>query len=452
MGITIAGCDCGKNSLHVCLLRSDERPSNVKQFARKYKPLIVKTNREDVDKLIALNADLYVLEPTGSYSYVWINALKRAGKLVKLVSPRKIRHYAEYQGLTNKADKPDAAAICLYSLENFDNEQAFLKTERLEIRRLYLRLNSLAGDKNPVQNRLGQILAYEFPEMVSAYESADRKWLVEQPPAIWRYIAGEDMTACRIDKQVATRWNTAAKSSIGTGLSSDSQELAAQLCSFERMEYRLEKKVDEELATPEYAPYHEVFDRFEIPPRIRAALLSRIYPFDDFLRNGKPFKEYVNGDLSRRASGMTKRDRSEGEFKRSLGMGKELKQSGDKTTWKACGSSYARTAIWQFIKVKIVIGRSQGGNFADKIQPLVKSLDAPGVSPWLNSELIEAVANFTETTPEVASLRLHFEFQADQKKGDLRTSATAGRFCRMLYKALLKKIYTPTRNAAIPSA
>lgn len=434
MTITVAGCDCGKDSLHVCVLSSAEKPANLKQFARKYKPLVVKTNQEDIDKLLALDADLYVLEPTGSYSNIWVNVLSKAGKAVRLVSPRRVRHYCEYQGLTNKADRPDAAAICLYSLENYDSEQAFLKMERLEIRRLYLRLNSLAGDKNPIQNRLGQILTYEFPEMVKAYETADRDWLSPEPPTLWRYIAGEEMTG-RYGSRILNSWGKVA--TIGTGISQDARELAEQVCNFERMEYRLEVLLDQELAAPEYDRYHKVLEPFGVSPRIRAALLSRIYPFEDFLRDGRAFKEYVNGEHSRRKTGMTKRDRSEGEFKLSLGMGKELRQSGGQTSWKAGGSAYCRSAIWQYVKARIVMGR--GSNFDKKIAPVFKTFDQPGLSPWLNQDLIKAVAELTETTEQLASLRLHFEFQANEKKGDLRVSSTGGRFCRMLYKALLKE-------------
>lgn len=36
-----------------------------------------------------------------------------------------------------------------------------------------------------------------------------------------------------------------------------------------------------------------------------------------------------------RKSGMTKRDRLEGDFKLSLGMGKELAQSSSSESWKA---------------------------------------------------------------------------------------------------------------------
>ena len=138
---------------------------------------------------------------------------------------------------------------------------------------------------------------------------------------------------------------------------------------------------------------------------------------------------------------MTKRDRSEGEFKLCLGMGKVLHQSGSKTEWKAGGAKYARTALWQYIKMMIVIRRSKNCNFSEIATNLHKTLQQESVTPRLNEKMVDAVAELTDTTREVAGLRLHYEFQLD-KKGDRRTSATAGRFCRMPYKALLDEFVT----------
>jgi hypothetical protein len=427
--IKVAGCDCGKDSLHVCVI--EEVPKNLKQFSRTYKPKVVKANQKDIEQLLKLDADVYVLEPTGHYSYIWINALKREGKEVRLVSPRRVRHYCEYKGITNKADRPDAAAIASYTLENLHSDEAFLKVERMRIRDLYLQLNSTTRSKNPVNNRLGQRLSFEFPEIVKHFEDTSREWLDPEPPATYRFLAGESVTGPHSRQREQKLDQT-----IGLGLTTHTKALAAQLCEFERMEYALEVQMDEELSQPEFEAYHRIFDRFLIPRRIRAAILSRIYPFTDFLRDGRPFKEYVRGSESKRRSGMTKRDRSEGEFKLCLGMGKILYQSGNKTEWKAGGAKYARTALWQYVKIMIVIRRSKGHDFSEIAANLNKTLQQENISPWLNEAMINAIAELTNTTQEVASLRLHYEFQVG-KKGDRRISATAGRFCRMLYKALL---------------
>jgi hypothetical protein len=425
----VAGCDCGKDGLYICVL--EELPRNLKGFARSYKPLIVKADREGIETLLALDAEIYAIEPTGDYSRIWIETLQKAGNEIRLVSSRRIRHFCEYQGLTNKADRADAAAIAAYTLTNHHDSQAFLKIERLKTRELYLQLNSTNRNRNPIQNRLGQRLSFEFPEIIKTYEGLQREWL-EHPSTLYRFLAGEKVGGPHSKKREELLVNT-----VGSGLSDHTRDLAKHMLGFEEMSQRLEQQIEEELGKPEYTVYREIFSRFLVPPSIEAAILGRIYPFEDFLQNGKPVKEYIRGGQSRRRSGMTKRDRSEGEFKLSLGMGKVLSQSGGSESWKAGGSKYARTALWLYVRMIVVIKR--GKSFPKITADLEKKYRKDGLYPWLNDELIQQVAEHPVigTTPEVASLRLHFEFQ-ESKKGDLRISATAGRFCRMLYKSLVK--------------
>ncbi|MEM0978760.1 MAG: hypothetical protein AAGH78_00665 [Cyanobacteria bacterium P01_H01_bin.58] len=188
----------------------------------------------------------------------------------------------------------------------------------------------------------------------------------------------------------------------------------------------LESQIMTELGNPDYESYRRIFEDFQLYPFIQAVLIGAIYPFEKFLNDkGQRIVEYVP----------TKRDRSEAGFKLSLGMGKVLYQSGGVKEWKAGGSKTCRTVIWQYTKIIIVLGLYSGKD-KELYKRLAKGL---GVKhrQWLNDELIAAVAVATDTTQEVASLRLHYAF-SDDKKGDRRVSATAGRFTRMLYKRLWK--------------
>lgn len=428
MSPLVAGIDCGKSSVYVCSL--EEHPANLKNFCRSYKPLVLKSKREDIEVLLALPADLFVLEPTGSYSRIWIDTLVKAGRQVRLVNPRRIRNYAQYQGIVNKADKPDAAVIAAYSLVNYNNSEAFLSADRIAIRDKYLNLISTTKNKNPIFNRLGQRLEFECPEFVDSYESSRRGWL-EPVPTLLRFLAGEGYGGRGRQEKLET--------TIGLGLSEHSRELARELINLELIELRLEKDLAPELLCPEYDPYHRALDLFKVPQIHRAAIISQIYPFQDFLsEDGKPIREYVHGEHSKRRSGKTKRDRSCAGFKLSLGMGKVLSQSGQKTEWKAGGSRYARTALWQYIKIMIVIPRGKM-KFTEVAESLEAEYRIPKVSPWLNERLIRAIADRYSITPQMARLFLHFEFTVD-KKGDRKVCATAGQFCRMLYKELLREI------------
>lgn len=431
--LKIAGCDCGKSSLYVCVMT--ELPSDLKRFVRSHKTRIYQATAVDMAEFLLLDVDLYVLEPTGAYSYIWIDNLEKAGKAYRLVSSRRVRHYCEYQGVINKADKPDAAAIAAYSYQNFLSPHAFLGLERLRIRELYLQAASTSRSKNPIENRLGQRLAHEFPEYVKTYETVHRNFL-EPVPFPFRFIAGEELT-----DSYRNRRNKLLTESIGSGLSEHTRALARQLCEFEKIGLALDEELNAEMMLPEFERYHKIFEPYQVPPRVKAAILSRIYPFEDFLRDGKPIKEYIQGEHTRRKSGMTKRDRSEGEFKLSLGIGQERHQSGGKDTFKKSGAKYARTAIWQYIKITIVIHAVKRGGDKKELNQNLLDLEKEHtntVSPWLNLPLIYAVAELTKTTPEVASLRIHYAHQTD-KKGNQKVMSTAGRFTRMLYKDLVNE-------------
>lgn len=430
---SVAGLDCGKSSVHLCFL--NEPPQDLKKFCRSYKALILKPNKEDLETLLAIPADLFVLEPTGSYSRIWVDVLQKAGRNVRLVNPRRIRHFAQYHGVINKSDAPDAAAIAAYSITNFHDSSAFLKSERIQLRDVYLALTATTRNKSPMGNRLGQRLSYECPELVTTYESRARGWL-SPVPTVLRFIAGEEGYGGRGRQEKLD--NT-----IAWGLSDHSRDLARNLINLEETELKLEEKLAVELANPEYDPYHRALDKFRVPPVVRAAILSAIYPFQDFLKDGRPIKEYVHGENSKRRSGKTKRDRSAGAFKICLGMGKVLSQSGSVTEWKPGGSKYARTALWQYVKTMIVMPRGRM-KFTDVSEKLEAQYRCKKVSPWLNEALINAIVEYYAESPVyaispwVADLMLHFEFSTD-KKGDRRTSSTAGRFCRLFYRELLKE-------------
>ncbi|MCC5640202.1 transposase, partial [Nostoc sp. CHAB 5844] len=120
--------------------------------------------------------------------------------------------------------------------------------------------------------------------------------------------------------------------------------------------------------------YMKVFDQFGFGLRVRARLLTRIYPFESFLGvGGKPVIEYEvrevkktererqNGEtIVKRLAGETKRikrNRSRDTFKMRLGMGTTLEQSGDGLVEKASGSSLCRISLWQYILTGVETGR-----------------------------------------------------------------------------------------------
>ncbi|MEA5465300.1 IS110 family transposase [Leptothoe sp. PORK10 BA2] len=430
--VKIIGCDCGKDSLYVCVV--DKAPRDFKSFSRSYKPKILKISHEAIDWLIEENADCYVLEPTGSYSYIWVDQLKKHGKDVRLVSPRRITAYRSYKGVNNKKDKEDAAAIAVYALENYFNSSAFIGIEQMELKEHFLALKNTINNRNPMINRLCQRLCYEVPEIVNTVEDSGRSWLNPKPPAILRFIAGEpDNPEDRHRKKRQEK----VDNTIGRGISDHSKLLAEQICHLHKVEYPLEIKVDNILSDEKFAKYSKVFDEFLMGPKTRLSLTCAIYPFESFLEDGKEIVEFISS-TDKSKNKRTRRNRSEGAFKLSLGMGLIFKESGTKKGWVKGGPKHARATLWTYVTTTILMNRKMKTANAD-IQTAVATLGNPKVSHWLNTELIKAIAALTDTTEEVAALRLHYMYLRPNEASFKRRSATASRLTRRMYKLLAKE-------------
>ncbi|MGP1383267.1 MAG: IS110 family transposase [Thainema sp.] len=351
----ICGLDVGKTSVSMCLL--DEVPNDLKRFAQRHKTESIQIDRSGIDYLLSLDADCYALEPTGRYSRPWIDQLRGANKIVRLIPTHRIGKYRGYKGLNNKSDRYDPVCIAAYTLENFSDESAFIDLYAEDLREMLLSRHSLSRLCTSTTNRLWAQLATEWPEVcrtASGRKPQNPRWyLYPDPPNLWRFIAGEDVRGQKVRSQKLSE-------SIGTGLSDATTWLASQVCDLHRQMYRQELVIDEMLNADRFRLYQEVFDDFGFSPKIRAVLLSRIFPFEKFLgSDGKPIVEYVYSDSSRRKNKKTKRRRSEAAFKLSLGMGMVQSQSGNKSEWTAGGASYARTALWQHVKVLVVVQSSR---------------------------------------------------------------------------------------------
>lgn len=421
----IIGCDCGKDTLSVCVL--EEMPQDLKRFSRKYRPIKIVANADGKEALLALDGDIYIIEPTGNYSNLWINLLRTAEKTVFVVAPGRVKAMMKMYGILNKSDRIDAAAIAAYGMLNKDNPSAFIPPTQQQLRQMLHSRQALISRSARIKNQLGNRLASECPEAVSLIENNARLWGKESR-GILLTIAGREHD--ERDRFVEKRQQV-IDSSIGEGIKPYSQSLAEQCCEIQSEAAALELLIEDAIARPEYGSYTPIFERFKLPVILQATLLSIIYPFDRFLDgNGRRIIEYIP----------TKRDRSEGAFKLSCGMGKVQYQSGGVEYWKAGGSKMCRTAIWQYVKIIIVMQRHRRGATAEdkKIYRTVPKALGCERSPWLCEKTCQAIALHTETLPEVASLRLHYEWN-EQKKGDQRVSATGGRFTRMLYKALLRE-------------
>ncbi|NJR40810.1 MAG: IS110 family transposase [Leptolyngbyaceae cyanobacterium CSU_1_4] len=203
--IRILGLDVSKASVTACLL--SEVPDDLKAYHRTHKLPIFKANVENINDLLNLEFDAVALEPTGiHYAKIWVHWLEQAGKPIRWVGHREVRHYREAHRLPNKSDNADAIAIAAYALENWHKPKAFVEGKGEDLRYLYLQLQSLIGLRGPALQRLRLQLAHECPEL--AERVIIRAWRQETPGMI-QAIAGE---------KVSIKWQKEIERSIGIGL------------------------------------------------------------------------------------------------------------------------------------------------------------------------------------------------------------------------------------------
>ena len=89
-----------------------------------------------LEKLISLG-DIYILEPTGNYSKLWLNTLLDAGKEVRFISNRDLASYRKLCQWDYKDDYHDATALAYCGWLNINNPSAFLSTKTPEINATY---------------------------------------------------------------------------------------------------------------------------------------------------------------------------------------------------------------------------------------------------------------------------------------------------------------------------
>jgi hypothetical protein len=345
----IVGIEVGKASIVCCCLDADQIPQDYAAFSRSYTPITLLPNISGLRTLLEMG-DAYVIEPTGDYSKIWIDSLRANEKQVLRVNPKRVRALKEYHGIFSKTDRYDGAFLALYGAENLDRPEAFLSDYAEQLRELVLHHNFLSRMCGNHQRRLWQLLSREWPESCRGRSGGKpnqgRKWQVSEPAGLWRFIAGEDY-------RYASRRQASLDQTIGCGLSELSRTLAAQICELERKQYPIELQISDALESDCFSAYHNVFDLFGLGELTRACILSRIYPFSQFLGpDGLPIKTTAR---SAKTDRLHRRNKSLGAFRLSLGNGTKVYQSGQTQKERASGPKYARTALYLHVKSQIVL-------------------------------------------------------------------------------------------------
>lgn len=338
----VIGLDVCKNSVVACILDSAclTEPRQLYydlDFPRFY------TNPEGIKKLLGLNADVAVLEPTGvNYSKLWATHLAMSGVKVVLVGHKQLRAYRINLDLPDKDDQADALALACYYLEHHHNPRRFVRCRDpvvAKIRDCVLRLNPLNRLMSPVINRLKQDLAWQFPETAAFTLDA---------ALFWGWLAQE---------RRSIKYDNLYSSTIGLGLNQEAQESALLLCSLQRRAAVLELEMRQLMKDPRFIEYRLVFASFGFGERVEALILSQIYPLSNYMdEQGKPEIRIRKGKVS----GLdTKRHLSRRRFQKSLGVAPQREESGDMTRSKKAGSSLVRQALWLWLFTRIEPKRSR---------------------------------------------------------------------------------------------
>lgn len=348
---SIIGVEVAKTSVLCCKLEAV--PDSPAEFARSYSPIPLLSDIQGVQQLLELG-DIYVLEPTGDYSKFWIRILRDNNKKLLRVSPHRVRALKEYHGISSKTDRYDAAFLAIYGAKNLDDPTAFLSEYAEDLREVTLHHSFISRMTTNHQRRLWQLLSHEWPEVCrnrgGGKPQQFRPFLSPEPPALIRFIAGEEI---RIQKHR----NSQLEASVGSGLSPLSRALARQICELERQQYQCDRQIEALLSLDQFTPYHEVFDSFGFGQLTRSVLLSRIYPFERFLVNG--VQEVVRVPSSKTEGRYHRRNKSLGAFRLSLGNGTQAYQSGQLKVQQSAGSKVARNALYLHVKVAVVMGAAR---------------------------------------------------------------------------------------------
>jgi hypothetical protein len=342
-----------------------------------------KTAFDFADFVSEIMPDVAVIEPTGNhYSRLWASILNSLKIKILWVGHVELRRYRGGKNLPNKSDAADALAMAAYPLdpdhqteEGQLNLKYFLmhRPESIDrLRELCQQLEHLNRVQSPIINYARQLLAWQFPEV--AHTSSKSTTLGNIPP-LWGWLAGRD---AEVSGRNLTMLNTKYKNSVAVarGITIDPvlKTHANWLCDIELTEQRIEAEITELLAEECFKTYNQIFNKFGFGLRVKARLLSRIYPFQAFLSaDGKPLIEYEVREVKRtekerrgsetvvkRLAGDTKRikrNRSRDTFKMRLGHGTVLEQSGDAIVEKTSGSALCRMSIWQYVLCQVETGK-----------------------------------------------------------------------------------------------
>ena len=304
----------------------------------------------DVQNLVDRIGDqpaVAILKGTGTYSYFWKDQLQKNGILVLTADQGMVKSTRRGLGGTdNKDDGFDALVMCeLYRrhyVEIYDRRfwVKELNPKVQEIRRTLLNLKTTTRKQTSLINTVKGRLAWEYPARAKVKSQRHNGFLKRgQPPAFWAWLGncGEFLS-----KSILSRFQNHYRNQREldrANLSDLTRQFAAAICNLHDIEADLELKLIELLGDKsiDSIDRHRAFDRFGFGYRERGWILSRIYPFGDFLC--LPKKRALR--RFRQACGLGKVEKSSGQVRSGSGKG----------NWTGCANT--RSTLWTYVNCRI---------------------------------------------------------------------------------------------------
>jgi hypothetical protein len=368
-----------------------------------------------IELLERIKPDAIVLEPTGVwYSKLWAKLAEHLGIEVKWIGHSDLAYNRGAYGFKDKDDRTDAFCLAIsYFHPDYTNQNKWLNWRTgliADVNDRVLELESLFSTTQILQAQLRQRLKYEFPECADRTINNQR---TKDGYTAWvGWIAGMHKAT-----KIENGYKKSIAVSLGIEFSDYTRAHALSLASNQIREHQLKLVLGSLLLDPEFQKYIPVLEKFGFGIKMQGVILSHIYPFEKFLRNGKPYIERWEDDVK-----WHKRNRSLAGFQLSLGMGKVLIESGGSRTLVYSGSGMARTKLYTWIMKYLVPERME--------------------SSWVVEQLNNRSAKAGKDAKTVAKLREKWKAtqgsNSDKHKAGAAMAMTiAYRVTRLLYEELL---------------
>lgn len=387
---TIVGIDIGNDVSVAVVMNYDDfihypPNTNSEDFYNTCDFYEIRPNFKSLEMLLSLG-DIYVFEPTGSYSYLWHDNLLEAGKEVRLLPHDKTVVMRETCNWDYKDDEHDAVAIAYYTWVNLNNHKAFNRVRTPALHNAYQKMlekERLVKELRVSTNRAKNLLHQEFPEGRKA-----KSMNTETPATLWGFIADEPLRLSR-----NTYWNNRLKTSIGTankiGFSPELIRHSHKIWNLQWERAKIKSEFDQFLMQSEYQWCKPVFEQFELGTFDRIILLCQFEPFGQFLdddlkeiRLEKKRKKGKSGKCITKRVGLNK-------FHSYLGKAVKPWSSGKKKGHIVTGSAICRNHLHLWADRQIVKNKRNDGIFKELREQYERDMQT-------SSDLMDCLKMFPE--------------------------------------------------------